>query len=186
MFQLRGFVVTRRGPRRGISISRTSDACASSSPATGSRVPSSSAWRACVPPRRPTSAGATSRTTFCTSEAPRGSHQDRPHAFDHAPRWRSRGVPGVQAREAERLLRVDVRIDDRTTILTDGFGEPLKPAYMSATLRTFVRSHGLDCTYQALRHTAASLMLPAVLTSEQWPAGSAMRRRRPRCRPTRT
>ena len=33
-----------------------------------------------------------------------------------------------RAREAERLLRVGVRIDDRTTILTDGFGEPLKPA----------------------------------------------------------
>jgi integrase len=40
-----------------------------------------------------------------------------------------------------------------------GFGEPLKPAYKSATLRTYVRSHGLDCTYHALRHTAASLML---------------------------
>jgi integrase len=43
--------------------------------------------------------------------------------------------------------------------MTDGFGEPLKPAYMSATFRTFARSHGLDCTYHALRHTAASLML---------------------------
>jgi integrase len=64
-----------------------------------------------------------------------------------------------RAREAERLLRVGLRIDDRTTILTDGFGEPLKPAYMSATFRTFGRSHGLDCTYHALRHTAASLML---------------------------
>ena len=30
---------------------------------------------------------------------------------------------------------------------------------MSATFRTFVRSHGLDCTYHALRHTGASLML---------------------------
>jgi len=30
---------------------------------------------------------------------------------------------------------------------------------MSVTFRTFVRSHGLDCTYQALRHTSASLML---------------------------
>jgi integrase len=61
--------------------------------------------------------------------------------------------------EAERLLRVGVMIDDRTTILTDGFGEPLKPAYMSATFRAFVRAHGLDCTYHGLRHTAASLML---------------------------
>lgn len=64
-----------------------------------------------------------------------------------------------RAREAERLLQVGVRIDDRTTILTDGFGDPLKPAYMSALFRTFVRSHGLDCTYQSLRHTSASLML---------------------------
>jgi integrase len=32
-----------------------------------------------------------------------------------------------RAREAERLLRVGLRIDDRTTILTDGFGEPLRP-----------------------------------------------------------
>ena len=32
-----------------------------------------------------------------------------------------------RAREAERLLRVGLRIDDRTTILTDGFGEPLSP-----------------------------------------------------------
>jgi integrase len=50
-------------------------------------------------------------------------------------------------------------IDDRTTIPTDGFGEPLKPANMSATFRAFVRAHGLDCTYHGLRHTAASLML---------------------------
>jgi integrase len=64
-----------------------------------------------------------------------------------------------RAREAERLLRVGVRIDDRTMILTSGFGEPLKPANMSATFRTFVRSHGIDCTYHAMRHTAASLML---------------------------
>jgi integrase len=64
-----------------------------------------------------------------------------------------------RAREAERLLRVGVRIDDRTPILTDGFGDPLKPAYMSATFRAFARGNGLDCTYHSLRHTAASLML---------------------------
>jgi len=57
------------------------------------------------------------------------------------------------------LLRLGTRIDDRTPILTDGFGDALKPAYMSATFRTFARSHGLDVTYHSLRHTASSLML---------------------------
>ena len=57
------------------------------------------------------------------------------------------------------MLRLGTRIDDRTPILTDGFGDALKPAYMSATFRTFARSHGLDVTYHSLRHTASSLML---------------------------
>jgi site-specific recombinase XerC len=30
---------------------------------------------------------------------------------------------------------------------------------MSATFRSFARSHGLHCTYHSLRHTTASLML---------------------------
>jgi integrase len=64
-----------------------------------------------------------------------------------------------RVREAERLLRVGVRITDRTTILTDAFGESLKPAHMSAMFRAFARAHGIDATYHSLRHTAASLML---------------------------
>jgi integrase len=64
-----------------------------------------------------------------------------------------------KAREAERLLAVGVRVTDRTPMLTDPIGDPLKPAYMSATFRTFARAHGLDATYHSLRHTAASLML---------------------------
>ena len=63
------------------------------------------------------------------------------------------------AREAERLLAVGVRADERTPILTGPLGQPLKPAHMSATFRTYARSLGLDSTYHALRHTAASLML---------------------------
>jgi integrase len=62
-------------------------------------------------------------------------------------------------REAERLLAVGVRADERTQILTGPRGEPLQPAYMSATFRAFARSHGLDATYHSLRHTGASLML---------------------------
>jgi integrase len=64
-----------------------------------------------------------------------------------------------RAREAERLLRVGVRIDDRTTILTDGFGEPLSPKYLGQTFSIWARARGLDSTYHSLRHTAASLML---------------------------
>jgi integrase len=58
--------------------------------------------------------------------------------------------------EAERLLRVGARIDDRTTILTDGFGDPVNSKYLGAA---FAREHGLDVTYHSPRHTAASLML---------------------------
>jgi integrase len=61
--------------------------------------------------------------------------------------------------EAERLLAVGVRADEQTQILTGPRGEPLQPAYMSATFRAFARSHGLEATYHSLRHTAASLML---------------------------
>jgi integrase len=66
---------------------------------------------------------------------------------------------GFRTREAERLLQVGVRITERTTILIGSIGDPLKPAYMSPTFRAFARSHGLECTYHSLRHTAASLML---------------------------
>lgn len=64
-----------------------------------------------------------------------------------------------RAREAERLLAIGIRLGGRTSILTDGFGDPLKPAYMSATFRTFARSHGLNATYHSLRHTSASMMI---------------------------
>jgi integrase len=43
-----------------------------------------------------------------------------------------------------------VRVDDPSGVVTwTG----------SAVFRTFVRSHGLDCTYHSLRHTAASMLL---------------------------
>jgi len=64
-----------------------------------------------------------------------------------------------RAREAERLLAVGVRVDERTTILTDGFGDPMGSKHLGAIFAGFAREHGLDCTYHSLRHTAASLML---------------------------
>jgi integrase len=64
-----------------------------------------------------------------------------------------------RAREAERLLAVGVRIDERTTILTDGFGDAMSSKHLGAAFTAFAREHGLDCTYHSLRHTAASLML---------------------------
>lgn len=64
-----------------------------------------------------------------------------------------------RAREAERLLAVGVRIEERTTILTDGLGDPMRSKYLGATFAAFAREHGLDCTYHSLRHTSASLML---------------------------
>jgi integrase len=64
-----------------------------------------------------------------------------------------------KTREAERLLAVGVRIDDRTTILTDGVGEPVGSKYLGQTFTIWARARGLDCTYHSLRHTAASLML---------------------------
>jgi integrase len=88
-----------------------------------------------------------------------GSHQDRRTRSLTLPAGEVAALRAFRAREAERLLRVGVRIDDRTTILTDGFGEPLKPAYMSATFRAFARSRGIDATYHSLRHTSASLMI---------------------------
>lgn len=62
-------------------------------------------------------------------------------------------------RERERLFAVGVRLDEETTILTDGIGEPMTPKYLGQTFTIWARKHGLDCTYHSLRHTAASLML---------------------------
>jgi integrase len=64
-----------------------------------------------------------------------------------------------KAREAERLLAVGIRIDERTTILTDGLGDPMGSKYLGAIFAAFARSNGLNCTYHSLRHTSASLML---------------------------
>lgn len=64
-----------------------------------------------------------------------------------------------KAREAERLLRLGTRIDDPNADPHRRVRRRAQPAYMSATFRTFARSHGLDVTYLSLRHTAASLML---------------------------
>jgi integrase len=63
------------------------------------------------------------------------------------------------AREAERLLAIGIRADDRTPILTNALGEALKPARLVALVREFVLANGIDCTYHSLRHTSASLML---------------------------
>jgi integrase len=44
-------------------------------------------------------------------------------------------VRAFKTREAERLLKVGVRIDERTTILTDGFGDPMGSKYLGARSR---------------------------------------------------
>jgi integrase len=62
-------------------------------------------------------------------------------------------------REGERLLKVGVRITERTTILTDGVGDPMGSKRLGAIFVAFAREHGLDISYHGLRHTSASLML---------------------------
>jgi integrase len=66
-----------------------------------------------------------------------------------------------RTREAERLLAVGVRIGDRTTILTDAYGKPMKPANLGHAFSAFARAHGLDVVYHSLRHTSASVQLAA-------------------------
>jgi integrase len=71
------------------------------------------------------------------------------------------GLRAFKLREAERLLAVGIRQDDRTHILTDPLGDPMPPNHLGAIFAAFAREHGLDITYHGLRHTAASLLLGA-------------------------
>jgi site-specific recombinase XerC len=64
-----------------------------------------------------------------------------------------------RSRERERLFAVGVHLDEETTILTNGLGEPVTPKYLGQTFTIWARKAGLDCTYHGLRHTAASLLI---------------------------
>lgn len=73
---------------------------------------------------------------------------------------RSRPLRRYRKDQAERLLAVGVRQDEDTFIVTDGFGEQVRPNALSKAFRRFSAEHGFDLPrYHGLRHTAAILML---------------------------
>lgn len=61
--------------------------------------------------------------------------------------------------EAERLLRLGVRQDDETFVVTNELGGQLAPSALRRAFGRFCRAHGFDISFHSLRHTAAVLML---------------------------
>ena len=89
-----------------------------------------------------------------------GSDQERQAAGSHAPVLDAGDPSPLPEGQAERLLAVGVRLDDDRFLVTDGFGEQMRPQALSRAFGRFAAERGFDLPrFHGLRHTAAILML---------------------------